>query len=37
MRVRTRKRKDRKIFSATAKKSQAINVKPVLMRGGIRL
>ena len=37
MRIRTKRGKDRKIFRATSKKTQAVNVKPVVMRGGIRL
>lgn len=37
MRKRTRKSKDRKIFRQTSQKTQTINVKPVAMRGGIRL
>lgn len=36
-RIPTRRRKDRRIFSRTAKKSKAINLNPVSMRGGIRL
>lgn len=31
------RRKDRKIFRATAIKSKKINVSPVVYRGGIRL
>ena len=30
-------RKDKAVFSRTASKSKAINVKPLPMRGGIRL
>lgn len=37
MRRRTRKGKDRKIFTATAKKTQVVNIRPTAMRGGIRL
>lgn len=37
MRRKTRRVKDRKIFRATADKSRQINLKPVVMRGGIRL
>lgn len=37
MRKRTRFRKDRKIFRKTADMSRSINLKPVTMRGGIRL
>ena len=32
-----RKRKDKRIFSATANKTKKINVEPKVMRGGIRL
>lgn len=31
------KRKDKRIFSKTAKVTKAINIAPKLMRGGIRL
>lgn len=37
MRKRRKMRTDRRIFRKTADKKQAINVKPVVMRGGIRL
>lgn len=37
MRKRVAKSKDRKIFRKTADKSRSINLKPVTMRGGIRL
>lgn len=37
MRKRVRFTKDRKIFRATANKKRLINLKPVVMRGGIRL
>lgn len=30
-------RKDKKIFSNTARKTKDINIKPHVMRGGIRL
>ena len=30
-------RKDKRVFSRTAKKSKKINVEPKIMRGGIRL
>lgn len=36
-RRRTRRSKDRKIFRATSNKTQTVNVRPVMMRGGIRL
>lgn len=36
-RVNTSKRKDRKIFKRTAATVKKINVKPKIMRGGIRL
>lgn len=37
-RRRTKSKKtDRRIFRQTADKTQAINIKPVTMRGGIRL
>lgn len=32
-----RRRKDRKVFSATANKTKRINVNPKVYRGGIRL
>lgn len=37
MRKLMKKRKDRKVFSKTANKTKSVNVKPVSMRGGIRL
>lgn len=37
MRRRMRRGRDRKIFRKTADKSRLINLKPVVMRGGIRL
>ena len=37
MRRRMTKRKDRNIFRATADKTRLVNLKPVVMRGGIRL
>lgn len=37
MRKRMNKGKDRKIFRTTANKTRLINLKPVTMRGGIRL
>lgn len=37
MRKRMNKRKDRKIFRSTANKTRQINLRPVVMRGGIRL
>lgn len=37
MRRRTKKLKDRKVFRQTAKKTQVVNVRPIAMRGGIRL
>lgn len=37
MRKRTNKRLDRKVFKKTADKKREINLKPVVMRGGIRL
>lgn len=37
MRRTTRKRKDKKIFRQTADKKRLVNLKPVTMRGGIRL
>lgn len=36
-RRRMPKRRDRKVFKQTANKTQVINLKPVVMRGGIRL
>ena len=30
-------RKDKRIFSKTAKSTASINIKPMVMRGGIRL
>lgn len=37
MRKRTTRRKDQKIFRQTANKTQLVNIKPMVMRGGIRL
>ena len=37
MRKRMKKGKDRKIFKKTADRTRLINLKPVVMRGGIRL
>lgn len=37
MRRRMKRGRDRKIFRKTADKSRLINLKPVVMRGGIRL
>lgn len=37
MRRRTSRRIDRRIFRKTADKTRLINLKPVTMRGGIRL
>lgn len=37
MRKRMPKRRDRKVFKTTANKTKTINIKPVVMRGGIRL
>ena len=37
MRRRMNKRKDRKIFRQTADKTKLVNIKPCVMRGGIRL
>lgn len=37
MRKIMKKRKDRRVFSKTANKTKALNVRPVMMRGGIRL
>lgn len=31
------KHKDRRVFKSTADKTQTLNLKPVTMRGGIRL
>ena len=30
-------RKDKRIFKSTSEKTQQVNIKPVTMRGGIRL
>lgn len=30
-------RKDKRIFTKTAKSTAAVNIKPMVMRGGIRL
>ena len=32
-----KKEKDKKVFAQTANKTKAINVSPVIKRGGIRL
>lgn len=37
MRRRVRVRKDRRVFSQTADKTKAVNVRPMTMRGGFRL
>lgn len=37
MRQKMRPKKDRKIFSRTAKNAKKINVNPTTYRGGIRL
>lgn len=37
MRKRQPRGTDRKFFRRTASKSKAINIKPVIYRGGIRL
>lgn len=37
MRKKMPVRKDKKIFRNTADKSKKINIKPKIMRGGIRL
>lgn len=37
MRKRVSRGKDRKIFRKTVDKSRLVNLKPVVMRGGIRL
>lgn len=37
MRVRTKFKKDKKIFSRTASSSKKINIVPAVYRGGIRL
>lgn len=36
-RSKVKRTKDRKIFRQTSDKTQSINVKPVVMRGGTRL
>ncbi len=36
-RMRVKRRKDKKVFSHTAVKTKAINVRPGEWRGGIRL
>lgn len=36
-RRKMRSRKDRKVFTQTARKTKKINVAPVMTRGGIRL
>lgn len=37
MRKRVKKGRDRRIFAKTASNTKKINVKPAIMRGGIRL
>lgn len=37
MRKRTSRGKDRRIFAKTSQKIKKINIKPGIMRGGIRL
>lgn len=37
MRKIMKKRKDKRVFSKTANRTKALNVRPVSMRGGIRL
>lgn len=37
MRRKVPKKKDKKIFSRLARKTKSINVRPKMMRGGIRL
>lgn len=37
MRTKVRKGLDRKIFKKTASASKTINLRPAMMRGGIRL
>lgn len=37
MRSRTRKKIDKKVFQHTAATTKLVNVKPRVMRGGIRL
>lgn len=37
MRKPTKRKTDKKVFRRTAVKSKAINVNPVIYRGGIRL
>lgn len=37
MRKRMNRRRDRKVFKSTADKKRQVNLKPVVMRGGIRL
>lgn len=36
-RMRVNRNRDRRYFSKTADRTKKINVKPVVMRGGIRL
>lgn len=35
--INTNKKKDHKIFKRTAAKTKSINIKPRIMRGGIRM
>lgn len=37
LRKKVRVNKDRKIFSQTADKTKAVNVRPIVTRGGFRL
>ena len=37
MRRRMSRSKDRRVFRQTANKTRLVNIKPVVMRGGIRL
>lgn len=37
MRSKTNRRKDKRIFKKTVNKTKTINVRPLAMRGGIRL
>lgn len=37
MNKRMKKKKDKRVFKASAQNTKLINNKPVLMRGGIRL
>ncbi len=36
-RVKMKPKKDKKVFSNTAKKTKSINITPKIMRGGTRL